>query len=402
MGIKNRYFLNVGAVILLAGSGCGSGSSGDECLAASGTSCTWAGVAGTVGFNGDGLDRLDTWMYFPSDVTFAPDGSGWVADWNNHLVRRVKTDDTVDTVFGADYEGDGSPGETDRLPVGNPAGAPGIEVALNHPVEIKFFPDGRALLAAWHNNKVRVLDPVTGIATVVAGNTYGFFGDSGPAYDARFNLVPAVEIAPDNTIFVVDQRNERIRQISNDPTPMISTIAGTGTQGSTGDGGLAIEAELSFDKGNTPLPSGSLVLRGDELFIATSTSHNIRRINLTTKIIDCVAGCTATLGYTGDGGSAKTATFNFPNDLEFGPDGRLYVADLRNNVIRAIDLAADLIETVAGTGQICPLGSTCTEASEGLQALELQLNEPYGIAFDAAGHLYIADTLNSRIVRVAR
>ncbi len=397
----------VGTTLFLLGTGCSADSeSSSDCSSTSGTACTWAGVAGSIGFNGDGLDRRESWLYFASDVTFAPDGSAWIADWNNHRVRRVDLDGKVATVIGTDYEGDGSPGETDRLPVGSPVGAPGTEIALNHPMDVEFFPDGRVLLAAWHNNKLRVYDPNTTMTTVLTGNSYGFNGDNGPAYMGLFNLAKAVAIDADGTVYAVDQRNQRVRKITNDATPMISTLAGTGTKGALGDGGPAIEAQLGFDGGNTPIPSGSLAIRGDELFIANSANNSIRRIKQSTGIIDCVAGCNAgaptAAGYSGDGGSALTATFNFPIDIEFGPDGRLYVADRNNNAIRAIDLENDRVETVAGNGQPCAIGTVCTEAQEGLPALELQLNEPYGVSFDAAGNLYIADTLNSRIVRVAR
>lgn len=389
------------AVVVALSSGCGT----DEktCSDVSGTSCTWAGTAGVTGTNGDGVHRSEAILYFPSDVTFAPDGAAWVADWNNHIIRRVTPDGIVNTVVGTDYEGDGSVGETDRLPVGAPAGAAGTEVALNHPHEIDFMPDGRMVFGAWHNNKVRIHDPVSKVTKVLAGNSYGYAGDDGPAYDAVFNLVPSVACADDGSVYVIDQRNFRIRKITNDATPMISTFAGTGVQGASGDGGLATDAQLGFHAGNTPLPSGSLALRDEYLYVATSSTNSIRRINVATNIIECVAGCTANgaAGYSGDGGSAKSAMFDFPHEIEFGPDGRLYVADQNNNVIRAIDVASDTIETVVGTGEACPIGQTCVE-TEGAPALEVKLNGPYGFGFDAAGSMYIADTLNSRIVRIAK
>src|SRR4051812_46072727 len=149
------------AIAALVVGGCASDPSKPECSDVSGTACDWAGVRGSVGFNGDNIDRRDAWLYYASDLTFAPDGTAWVADWNNHRVRTIGADGIIQTVIGTDYEGDGSPGETDRLPEGNPQGALGIEVALNHPMQVQFMPDGRVLLAAWHNNKVRIYDPAT-------------------------------------------------------------------------------------------------------------------------------------------------------------------------------------------------------------------------------------------------
>ncbi len=392
-------------IILLALTGCGGGDE-PACSDVSGTSCTWIGKAGMTGTDPTATRRQDALLYFPADVSFDKDGAAWIPDWNNHLVRKVLPDDTFLTVMGADYEGDGSPGETDRLPAGAPEGAPATEVALNHPMDIDFLPDGRMLLGAWHNNKVRIMDPATGIAKVLAGDSYGFAGDGGPAYTAVFNLVPSVVCTGDGTIYLIDQRNVRIRKITNEAVPMISTIAGNGTTGDRGDGGPATEATLGFHTGNTPLPSGSLALdpANEYLYVSMSFTNNIRRINLSTNVIECVAGCEAAgqAGFSGDGGSAKSAMFDYPHDMEFGPDGRLYVVDQNNGRVRAIDVAADTIETVAGSGEPCPVGQFCTEKTEGVPALEVQLNQPYGIAFDKEGSMYIADTLNSRIVRIAK
>jgi DNA-binding beta-propeller fold protein YncE len=391
--------------ILIALAACGDGDE-PACSDVSGTACTWSGKVGVTGTDPKALTRHDALYYFPADITFDKNGAAWIPDWNNHLVRRIDPDGSFHTVMGDDYEGDGSPGETDRLPEGNPEGAPALEVALNHPMDIDFLPDGRMVLAAWHNNKVRMMDPSTGIATVLAGNSYGYKGDGGPAYNAVFNLVPSVVCAPDGTTYMIDQRNLRVRKITNEAVPMISTFAGTGVKGSTGDGGLATDAQLGFHTGNTPLPSGSLAIDpGNEyLYISNSFNNSIRRVSFATNIIECVAGCTAAgaPGFDGDGGSAKAALLDYPHDLEFGPDGRLYVVDQNNNRVRAIDLANDTITTVAGNGSPCGLGQFCVEDKEGLPALEVTLNTPYGIGFDAEGSMYIADTSNSRIVRIAK
>jgi DNA-binding beta-propeller fold protein YncE len=126
-------------------------------------------------------------------------------------------------------------------------------------------------------------------------------------------------------------------------------------------------------------------------------NNRIRRIDLDTKIIDCIAGKLEP-GYSGDGGSALEAQFDFPTDIELGPDGRLYVADRNNHVVRAIDLNAGTIETVVGTGTACETSKG--DCPDGVLAQEISLNEPYGIAFDATGNLYVADTHNHRIIKV--
>ena len=392
----------LGTVLAVAGA-CGEAVQ-DRC-GEPGTACIWAGVVGKRGFNDDGHARQDTWLYFVEDVTFGPDGRAYLLDWNNHRVRRVNADDRVETVIGTDYEGDGPPEMEDLFPLGSPPGAPGTTVALNHPTDVEFTPDGKLVLAAWHNNKLRVWDPETGLVTVLAGFDYGFAGDGKPAYEAYFNQPKAVAIDADGRIYVVDQRNVRIRMIDVDPARTIDTMAGTGELGNLGDGGPAIEAQFGFELNTTPRPSGALALRVRELFVADSLNHRIRRIDLDTGIITCVAALSGQPGYSGDGGSALAAQLNFPSDIEFGPDGRLYVADRYNGAVRAIDLAADLIETVAGAGPC--LGSTCVEPAEawdavpaGLPPRQVQFDQPYGIAFDAEGNLYVSDTHNSRVVMI--
>jgi sugar lactone lactonase YvrE len=390
----------VGLALVLAGSACAADGPVEPAMCAEpGTACVWAGI-GERGFNPKDAHRLDSKLYFPQDLTFAPDGRAYIADWNNHRVRRVEADGKITVVVGTDYEGDGPPEMEDRLPLCNPAGAPGTTVAMNHMTDLEFGPDGKLYIAAWHNNKIRIWDPETGILTAI-GETYGYAGDGDLACRALFNQPKAVAIAPDLTIYTIDQRNVRIREIEPGPTGRIRTIAGTGVVGNVGDGGPALEAQFGFEATTTPRPAGALVLDGRKLYIADSLNNRIRRMDLDTGIIDCIAGREdGQAGYEGDGGPALLARFDFPMDLELGPDGRLYVADRNNHVVRAIDLVSGLIETVAGSGKRCDLlRETCPDL---LPAREMSFYEPYGIAFDAAGNLYVADTHNSRIVKVTR
>ena len=397
-----RVLPHLGLAAVLAATACsGSEDDPDPCSYESGTACTWLGIKGERGHTKDGRHRNESKTVFVSDLTFGPDGLAYVLDWNNHLVRRVEADDTLTTVMGTDYEGDGDPAEAERLPEGNPQGALGTEVALNHPTDVEFLPNGDMLLAAWHNNKLRVMDMDTGIVKVLTGNSYGFAGDDGAAWGALMNQPKAVAVDEDGTIYTIDQRNERIRAIEPDGERTIRTIGGTGEVGYSGDGGLATEAQFHWDIKPTPDPSGALALRGNILYIADTLNHCIRTLDLETGMVESIAG-TGEAGYTGDGGDAIEATFNQPLDLEFGPEGHLYVADRFNNVIRAIDLESNTVETVAGNGEHCAGPLNCYEADENVAPLDLQLSEPYGIAFDPAGDLYIADTNNSRIVKVTR
>ncbi len=377
-----------------------SGGSSDPCDGAkSGDACRWAGT-GESGLNREHptLDRRASTLDSPTDLTFGPDGRGYIVDWNNHMIRRVEKDQRLVRVVGTEYEGDGSPEMEDRLPVCHPAGALGTDVAMNHPTSATFGPDGLLYIAAWHNNKVRTFDPASGMVTTIAGNFYGYAGDGGPACSAVFNQPSSLAIADDGTIYVADQRNVRVRKIAPDST--ITTIAGDGKRGNIGDGGNALAAEFGWDIVNTPKVSGALALDGNMLYIADSANNRIRRVHLDTNMIDCIAGGSSEAGYTGDGGPALQATFRWPSDLAMGPDGRLYVADRENHAIRAIDLSSGFIDTVVGDGQSCDASvGACADRAP---AKQMELNTPYGITFDAEGNLYIADTLNNRIVKVLK
>jgi sugar lactone lactonase YvrE len=192
---------------------------------------------------------------------------------------------------------------------------------------------------------------------------------------------------------LLDQRNFRIRRIAGGTDPAIETVVGAGTAGFSGDDGDPLAAELRFEAGPNPEPSGAIALADDgTLYIADSLNHRIRKVDFAGGVITTIAG-TGEAGFSGDGGAALDAQLDNPRDLELGPDGRLYVVDTENHRVRAIDLATGTIETVAGAGD---LGT----AADGMLAGEVQLARPFGIAFDADGALYIADTFNSRIVKV--
>jgi len=358
----------------------------------SGHACTWLGLPGEFGFNGDGHRRQDTMIYWSMDMAFGEGGIVWFIDWNNHMVRRVLADQTVETVLGdpSGFPGDGGPEET------SPEGALGTTVALNHPTDLALDTDGTLLVMAWHNHKLRTLDPVTLQDHIECGAGAGFRGDGAAAGQALFRQPKALALGDNGERYILDQQNFRIRMI--DAADIITTLAGTGTAGdgsTQGDGGPATLANLNFAGGSNPEPSGGLVRDGNRLYFADTLAHRIRVIDLDTRIIDTYAG-TGEGGYSGDEGPALEATFNHPRDLEIGPEGDLYVADTDNSVIRAISAQDGSIRTVAGTGE---LG---LDGNEGLLATETLLARPFGIDFDLDGNLFISDSLNSRIVRVQR
>jgi DNA-binding beta-propeller fold protein YncE len=358
----------------LAATACDPEPSGEGCPKTAGNICTWAGT-GQPGFNSDGLPLTESRLYWPVDVAFTASGV-YVLDWNNHRVRKVADDGTLETVIGTDFLGDGP----DDLSDLTPPGAPGITVHLNHPTQLVEAPDGKLYLVSWHNHKLRTFDPATGLVTVACGRGAGFGGDGGPYQDALLNQPSAARFDAQGRLYILDQRNQRIRRISSmAPDGVIETIAGTGEQGFEGDGGPPRQARVSFPPGSNPPPGGGVAIGPDgHLYFSDILNQRIRRIDLAADRIDTVLG---------DG---TMATLNNPRDLEFGPDGRLYIADELNHRVLAFDLTTQTTTIIAGTGAPGFSG-------DGGPALAATLNQPTGLAFDPAGNLYISDTNNHRV-----
>jgi sugar lactone lactonase YvrE len=394
-----------GALAALSFSACGGGSPPTDPptqtklrntppCAGAGTICTFAGN-GEAAFTGDGEPVLGTSLYWPMDLEFAPDGRAYILDWQNHRVRRLDEDGKLHTVIGTDEIGDGpAPGAGSET---TPPGIPGTTINLNHPTDIQFSPDGSTLyLAAWHNHKIRKLDLSTDLALVACGMGPGFAGDGMPESAALFSMPKGIALAPSGDLYIVDARNFRVRRVVA-ATGMVETVAGKGVRGATGDGDAPLAATFSFQKdGDNPEPGGAIALDAQgRIYVADTQNHRIRRIDLTAGTVETVAG-KGTPGATGDGGPATMAELAFPTDIEIGADGRLFIADTENHVIRAVDPATGIIDRVAGT-----YGETGDDGDGG-PARDAHLYRPFGIALDAAGDLYIADTLNNLVRKVVK
>ena len=319
-----------------------------------------------------------------------PDDTIGFTDFNNFLMRKVMPDATVSSVVGWTdpvFPGDGPLG---GVPAG---GAEGSDWQLNHPTNLVLAPDGSVIVVAWHNHKLLTVEPDTGWVRVVCGAGAGFAGDGGPASQALFKQPSDAALDDDGNLYIVDQQNQRIRRI--DPSDQITTVAGTGVYGTNGDGAAALDAEFSWAFGSNPNPSGGIAYHDGRLFVADTEANRVRVIDLATGQVDAFAG-TGDKGFDGDGGPATAALLSAPRDLEIGPEGDLYIADTDNGAVRAVDLTTLEIRTVVGTGE---LG---IDEEEQLPATETRLRRPFGIAFDPDGNLYVLDSLNERVVKVAR
>jgi len=259
-------------------------------------------------------------------------------------------------------------------------GGPAIDAQLSWPWSIAVDASGNIYIADTENYRVRKVDP-SGIITTVAGNgTRGYSGDGGPATDAQLDCADGVAVDASGNIYITDTENYRVRKV--DPSGIITTVAGNGTRGYSGDGGPAIDAQLHW-------PLGVAVDALSNIYI--TDGYRIRKVDAS-GIITTVAG-NGTWGYSGDGGPAIDAQLDWPLGVAVDAAGNLYVADTWNYCIRKVD-SSGIITTMAGSG-------TWGYSGDGGPATLAFLSIPVGIAVDVLTNLYIADTYNYRVRKVA-
>ena len=278
---------------------------------------------------------------------------------------------------------------------------------LDYPFDMVVAGDGALYVADTYNHRIRQVDPVTGnISTLAGQGVAGFSGDDGPADQARLNFPHGLALDPtERHLYLADTSNHRVRMIDLD-LGTIHTVAGSGAKGlePNGDGGPAPEASLEYPFDIAFGPDGAL-------FIADTYRHRIRQVDLESSIIRTVVG-TGAAGYGGDGGTGIHASVRYPYAIAVGLDGEVYVADSGNNRVRRWSPSTGLITTVAGRGPEAPftpaVGAAIggltpwpgTLVGDGQPAGSAFLAEPSGVAVDAQGRVLIADTKNLRVRRI--
>jgi len=324
---------------------------------------------GTSGFSGDGGPATQAVVRNPLGVAVAQDGTFYIADTNNARIRRVSPAGIITTVAGTGASG--SSGD----------GGPATQATLRTPRAIAVAPDGSFYFADNGNHRIRRVGP-DGIITTVAGTgAPAFSGDGGAATQAALNAPTGVAVAADGSFYIADQGNHRIRRVG--PDGIITTVAGTGASGSSGDGGPATQASFSSPQGVAVAPDGSL-------YIADTGTSRIRRVG-PDGIITTVAG-TGAPAFSGDGGPATQAALNAPIGVAVAPDGSFYIADQNNHRIRRVGQDG-ILTTVAGIGGF-PFGG------DGGLATQAASNFPRGVAVAPDGSFFIVDG-TSRIRQVA-
>jgi DNA-binding beta-propeller fold protein YncE len=364
-----------------------------------GLSCRIAG-SGEAGIAGEGERAADAMLYLPIDVTVGPDDRVYVMDWNNHRVIAID-DEHIALVAGNGLLGDDTEGVA-------------RESSLTHPTNVAFDPEGRLVIAAWHNSRIKRVDLATGRIDTVAGTgERGYDGEGGAAIDAVLDLPAGIVFDPDGNLVFSDQANQVLRSIAPDGT--ITRYAGRCVVGVCageeaplacddsdkrycGDASMCAlpceagfadgdDARFGFPFGQSADPSARIAIGPDgAIYVADTLNHRVRRV--LDGIVTTIAG-TGVRGFDGDGGLAIEADLDSPADVAVSADGIVYIADTYSSCVRAIE--DGIIRTVAG---VC---GTRGYAGDGGPAIDALYDQPYGIDVDERGWLYIADSFNHRV-----
>jgi len=333
----------------------------------SGEITTIAGI-GTAGFSGDGGPAGTARLAFPDAIVARANGSVYVADMGNQRIRYVGRDGMITTVVGT-----GTPYPADS--------GPATDGYLQDPETAQTGPDGSLYIADTSNHRIRKVD-LAGVITTIAGNgVAGDSGDGGPATSASIDEPVSVTVDRSGNLYFADASANRIRKVTPDGT--ITTIAGVGREGHSGDGGPADETELATPVDVTVDPAGNV-------YLVEYDGARVRRID-PTGVITTVAG-NGTEGFAGDGGPAIQAMLDTPAGIDVTADGTLYIADRDNLRIRKVT-PDGTITTVAGSGAE-------GFAGDGGPAIAAALTFPITVSADDAGNVYIADPKAHRVRRV--
>lgn len=220
------------------------------------------------------------------------------------------------------------------------------------------------------------------ISTFAGTGEQGFSGDGGPATGAKIDNPFGVVRGPDGALWFTEYTGHKIRRVT--PDGKIHTMAGTGKKGHTGDGGPALEATLN-------LPHEIRFDKEGNYYLADMSNHAIRRVDGKTGIITTLAG-NGTPGYSGDNGPANQAQLKQPHSIQFDAQGDLYICDIGNNVIRKVDMKTGMISTFAGTGQPGP-------TPDGSPIVGTPLKGPRSMDFDPQGNLWLATREGNQVFK---
>ncbi len=350
----------------------------DDCIRKVDTAGIITTVAGTPyngGYGGDLGPATAARLSQPYGVHVDAFGNLFIADTNNDRIRKVDAvTQNIDTVAG----GGSSFGE----------GGPATQAQLNKPFAVFVDISANIYISDSDNHYIRMVDATTqNIHTVAGDGAAGYSGDDGPATSASIQKPKGVWVDESGNILIGDTENNRIRKVDGE-TQVITTVAGNGSSGYSGDDGPATSASLKKPHAVCIHEAAAPAY----LVIADPSNHRIREVNLNTGIITKVAG-TLWSGYNGDNRSATSARLYYPFGVHVDPSHNTYIADTYNHRIRKVDGKTGIITTVAGTGSKGFSG-------DGGPATSARLRYPFNVFLDSTGNIYIVDTYNYRIRKV--
>ncbi len=324
---------------------------------------------GIAGYSGDNGPATVAKLHQPAFMCYDQFGNLLITDSYNNVVRKVNTSGIITTIAGngnAGYSGDNGLATAAELRV---------------PLGIAVDAMGNIYFAEYRNNVIRKINTAGIISTIAGNGVAGYSGDNGPATNAKLNLPYGLAIDKFGNIYFPEVLNYCVRKINT--SGVISTIAGNGTYGFSGDGGSATAAQFRY-------PGGIAISDTGDIFVADYQNHRIRKIN-SAGIINTFAG-NGTSGNTGDNGAATDAELNAPNSVYIDDDNNVYITDCYANIVRKVNTTG-IITTIAGNG-------TVGYSGDNGPATLAQMSNPIGLCINKAGNIFVAEYDNNIIRKI--
>ena len=350
----------------------GSSLSRISALSTSQLITTFAGT-GQGDFNGDGILANTATIYKPAGVTFDSSGNMHIAESGGQRIRKiVAITGIISTVAGTGTRGK----SLDNIAA--------VTAVLSTPSALAFDTLGNLFFAEENNHRVRKIDAITGIITTIAGTgDYGYYTkENVPAIGESLYSPRGVATDMFGNVYIADTSNCRIRKVDS-KTGLMSTFAGNGNTRFSGEGVDAKKAGLTY-------PTHIAFDASGDAYITDSGNSCIRKVTVSTNIITTVAGICEKSGFLGDGDLATKAKLDFPISVTFDASGNMVIAD--GTRIRVVDAITKIITTTVGYGKFQYNGDNVPAETAGIN--------PYQVAFDKSGNMYIADKANNRIRQV--
>ena len=361
------------------------------------TSTDSAPARGYSGDNGPGTNAL----LAPADVKNACDsrqptyeqtvhlvvdsGNVYFTDSANQRIRKISAQGIISTIAGTgDKPAVGAPPACENTSgaSGIGDGGPALAARLYYPGDIAVAPNGNIIIVDQQDNRLRQINSSGQISTIIGSGLHNLYVPSAPPTVSPLDWPSAIAIDSNGVIYFAELHSSRVAKLANG---VLVTVAGAGIPGFSGDGGKATSARLSSNV------TGIALDANNNLYIADELNHRVRKVT-PDGVINTIAG-NGTAGFSGDGGPASDAMLNMPADVKVDKQGNVYIADMLNHRIRRID-ASGKITTVAGDGRQ-------GRGPDNVPAAASSLNTPASVALDSVGDLYIADWQNFLIRKVS-